>query len=182
MIRIEIVQDFEVDEDGDLCGPQLGFWTKGHGHKPDEFIRAVLDYCLDEGAGHVPAIDLDEDGPQEVWQRNVERACGVEYERTETEPEYNRFHSGRAYPITLLDLQSRRRGARKCMVVDCREPWSSGPAARVCVEPSVNERPSVSVRMYLCREHARSFPDPSYRVFMVPVGATILLPGPGDDA
>ena len=46
MSGIEIVQDCEVDYDGDVGGWLDVFWTEGHGHDSVEFIRAVVDHCL----------------------------------------------------------------------------------------------------------------------------------------
>lgn len=174
---IEIIQDCEFDEDCGLGGPMPSFWAEGHGHDPEQFIRAVIDYTLEEN-GSVPRIDAQ---PVELWQRTIDRRDGVEYSRLATAPD----RSTRGYePITLLDLERLGRGGTKCSVVGCAKPWSSGPAAVVRVEadsrePTVND-PYMAVRMWFCREHARQFPEPSYRVCMVPVGATILLQDGGE--
>lgn len=176
---IAITQDCEFDEDCGLGGLMLSFWTEGHDHDPEQFIRAVIDHTL-EGSGSVPRIERG-DKPVEMWQRIIDRRDGVEYSRHSTAPEGS---YPRAEPITLLDLERHSRGGIKCGVVDCVKPWSSGPAAVVRVEadgrgPTVNH-PYMAVRMWFCREHTRQFPEPSYRVCMVPVGATIMLPTPAD--
>lgn len=176
-MTIAITQDYEFDEDCGLGGSMLSFWTEGHGHDPEQFIRAVIDHTLEEH-GSVARIEL-EDKPVEMWQRTIDRGDGVEYSRQSTAPDGS---YPRAEPITLLDLERHSRGGTKCGVVGCVNPWSSGPAAVVRVEidgrgPTVNNS-YMAVRMWFCREHTRQFPEPSYRVCMVPVGATIMLPTP----
>lgn len=180
-LTIEITQDYEFDEDCGLGGPMLSFWAEGHGHDPEQFIRAIIDYTLTEH-GSVPRID-PEDQPLKMWQRTIERGDGVEYRRHLAESDD--AHGRGAKPITVLDLERPRRGGTKCGVVGCTNPWSSGPSAIVRVEadgrgPTVNN-PYMSVRLWFCREHSRQFPEPSYRVCMVPVGATIMLPAPDDE-
>ncbi len=172
---IGITQDHEFDESCGLGGPMLSFWTDGHGHDPEQFIRAVIDHTLEEH-GSVPRI-APEDEPVEVWQRTIDRRDGVEYSRRSTAPD----RSAHEYkPITLLDLEQHTRGGTKCSVVNCPKPWSSGPSATVRVEPENREptvnNPYMAVRMWFCSEHRHLFPEPSYRVCLVPVGATILLP------
>lgn len=167
---IEIEQDQEIDHDGELCGSINVFWAKGHGHDPDKFIRAVIDHCFDYEGG-VPAISW-EDKPQELWQHIQPVGDNFEYHRS-AESSWN---AGRkAEPITLLDLDRRGRGALKCHVHNCREPWSRSTPVQVCIEPG-DGSDNMTVYITLCREHAIRFPEPSYRVRMVPVGATILLP------
>ena len=173
---IEITQDYEFDEDFGLGGSMLSFWAKGHGHDAEQFIRAVVDFTLTE-RGSVPRIE-EEDAPVEMWQRVIERHDGVEYSRILAESDD--AHGRGAEPVTVLDLERRGRGGTKCGVTGCTKPWSSGKAAMIRVEadgrgPTVNN-PYMSVRMWFCREHCRQFPEPSYRVCMIPVGATILLP------
>lgn len=180
---ISITQDYEFDEDSGLGGPMLSFWAQGHGHDPEQFIRAVIDYTLTEH-GSVPRIE-PEDEPSEMWQRAIERQAGVEYSRQSEKPTSSASYL-RSEPITLLDLERRGRGGTKCGVADCSKPWSSGPAVIVRVEadgrgPTVNNS-YMTVRMWFCRDHARQFPGPSYRVCMVPVGATIMLPVTSESA
>lgn len=164
---IEINQDREFGEDfAEAGGPMNVFWSYGHGHDAGQFIRAVVDHCL-EGPGEVPAIGAD-DAPQKLWQRNVDRDGFVEYVRRSEAPIRHDWK-----PVTLLDLEHRRRGGTKCSVVGCSEPWSVGSNARVRVDTTEDH---MDMRVWLCREHSRRFPEPSYRVCMVPVGATILLP------
>lgn len=176
---IAITQDYEFDEDWGLGSPMLTFWAKGHGHNTEQFIRAVIDYTLCEH-GSVARIE-PEDEPVEMWQWTVDRGDSVEYRRQTTKP-------GHSYPpyelITVLDLGRRVRGGTKCGVIGCGNPWSSGKPAMIRVEadgrgPTVNNS-YMTVRMWFCREHTSQFPDPSYRVCMVPVGATIMLPTPTD--
>lgn len=175
-MTIEITQDYEFDEDCGLGGPMLSFWAPGHDHDPDQFIRSVIDYTL-EMYGSVPRIEAD-DKPVELWQRTIDRRDGVEYSRHLAESDD--AHGRGAEPITVLDLERRGRGGIKCGVLGCTKPWSSGPSAVVRVEAG-DDLPYMSVRMWFCREHRRQFPEPSYRVCLVPVGATILLPAPNDE-
>lgn len=174
---IGITQDYEFDEDCGLGGPMLSFWTEGHGHDPERFIRAVIDHTLEEH-GSVPRIDPD-DAPVEMWQRTIDRRDGVEYSRQSTAPEGS---NPRAEPITLLDLERGHRGGTKCGVIGCTKPWSSGLPVVVRVEAD-DRGPTVinsymTVLMWFCRDHAHHVPEPSYRVCMIPVGATIMLPTP----
>lgn len=164
---IEINQDREFDEDfAEVGGPMNIFWSYGHDHDVNRFVRAVIDHCL-EDSGEVPAIRAD-DTPQQLWQRNVEHDGSVEYVRRSDPPTRHEWK-----PVTLLDLEHRRRGGTKCSVVGCHQPWSVGSSARVRVDTTEDH---MDVRVWLCREHNERFPEPSYRVCMVPVGATILLP------
>lgn len=177
---IEIVQDHECDGD-EIGGPISVFWAKGHGYDAREFIRAVVEYCLDRDAD-VPPITW-EDGPVETWQQNVVHQAGVEYRRDATPPKA--LHSSR-FPVTILDLeQPRRRGSAKCSVDQCTEPWFAGAMVRVAVEPGQGEptsgSPYMAVTLWLCREHRKNLPSPSYRVCLIPVGATILLPEESHD-
>lgn len=172
MNEIEVVQDYECDDDGDIGSPMPVFWAKGHGFEARAFIEAVVWFCLDNDVD-IPRITGD-DLPVEVWQQNVSRSGGsIEFRRT-AEGSTSR-HSPR-FPITLLDLWRPGRGGKGCSVIGCDQPWRSGPSARVVVEPTDGTGKPVSVRMWFCPEHSRSYPEPSYRIFMVPVGATIKLP------
>lgn len=184
MSGIEIYQDCEYDE-GEFHAPLPVFWAKGHDLDEDQFRRAVVEFCLDEERD-IPAISWEDD-IREMWQRNVEvPGGGVEYRRRGPEkPGYDDFTGPTDwFPITILDLEVQRRGAHKCSVIRCNEPWSMGSPARVAVSPTVGDEhelggtPQVSVYLWLCREHRKAYPEPSYRVFMVPVGATIMLPAP----
>lgn len=177
---IEITQDYEFDEDSGLGSPMPSFWAHGHGHDPERFIRAVIDHSLTEH-GSVTRIE-PEDTPVEMWQRTIDRHDGVEYLRILAESDD--AHGRGAAAVTVLDLGRRGRGGTKCGVIGCDRPWSSGNPAVVRIEPddtgpTFGNTPYMSVRMWFCREHTHLFPEPSYRVCMVPVGATIMLPTPG---
>ncbi len=176
----EIVQDHEYDEE--IGGPLAVFWAKGHDYDTRAFIRAVLDYCMDEDVD-IPSITAD-DTPIQMWQRNVTRRDGVEYVRDVTPPESLRSSK---FPITVLDLEgARRHGGTKCSISDCHEPWSVGRPVRVVVEPTDGGAeigsPYMAAEMWLCRGHSRRMPEPNYRVCLVPVGAEILLPTSTDAA
>jgi hypothetical protein len=167
-----IEQDYEVDDDGRVEGALSVFWAKGHGYDPRAFIRAVVDYCLDNDID-IPRIGGE---PVETWQRNVESNDGVFYQRNDTAPT---SPCSTWFPVTLLDLERpRRHGAPKCSIKDCTEPWWRGQTVPVAVEPTDAAAPYMSLSVWLCLDHAAGFPAPSYRVRMVPVGATILLPAP----
>lgn len=170
---IEIYQDNEYDGE-EFSAPLPVFWAKGHDLNHNDFLRAVVEYCIEECDFEIPAMSWDDD-IDEQWQRNVEvPGGGVEYWRTTEPPEYPGSMEGKeTFPITILDLEKRRRGAHKCSVTHCREPWSVGSPARVRVSTDEKE---VSVYLWLCREHLKAYPEPSYRVCMIPVGATIMLP------
>lgn len=178
--HLEITQDHEYTDD-EFGGPLPVFWAKGHGHDPLAFIRAVVDYCLDNGAD-IPAI---EDGllPEETWQQNLSLRDGVEYRR---DPEPPTSPRSSRFPVTVLDLESpRRSGGTKCGVDGCDEPYSVGTPIRVLIEPGMGEpelgAPRLFLRVWLCREHHRRFPEPSYRVCMIPVGAEVVLPAVSRD-
>lgn len=174
MSDLVIYQDHEYDGDFELGDLVPSFWTKGHGHEPCAFIRAVVAYCLDNDVD-IPAIPQDVD-PVELWQQNIAVDGGVEYRRGPTPPTSSRTSR---FPITLLDLETlRRRGSTKCSVIGCSEPWSvSSPAARLCVERHQRKN-EISVQLWLCREHQKCWPEPLWRVAVVPVGATVMLPQP----
>src|ERR1700756_2643035 len=174
---IEIEQDQEIDHDGELCGSINVFWAKRHGLDQDKFIRAVIDHCL-EPEGGVPAISW-EDELAEVWQHLEPVGDNFEYHRSNE----SSWSAGRkAEPITLLDVDRRGRGARRCQVHDCREPWSRSTPVQVCIDANDDDAARMIVYMTLCRTHVVRFPKPSYRVCMVPVGATIELPAPAEVA
>lgn len=173
MSDIVINQDNEYD-DGEVGGPIPVFWTKGHGHDAGEFMRAVVMFCLDNDVT-IPRLDPWDDKPVETWQQNVAVHDGIEYRRDKTPPTSSR--SSR-FPITILDLEGpRRHGGTKCGVDHCDEPWGRGTPVRVAIEPTDAGLDYMGVTIWLCREHAKRFPEPSYRVCMVPIGATITLPG-----
>lgn len=173
MSEIGIEQDYEVDDDGEVLGSLLSFWTRGHGFNPDAVIRAVVDFSLEE---HRSVPRIDEGGPvDEVWQKTVHRASGVwEYRRSDVEqPGWD--------PITLVDLEHRYRGGRKCAVQHCPEPGRIGEPVRLLIEPSDSGMSSDVAYVYVCRFHAKRFPQPPYRVCMIPVGAEVVLPAPDSE-
>ncbi len=165
---IEIVQDCEYDEDEGLGQPMPVFWTAGHGHSAREFVRAVVDHCLDE-TGQVPRISY-RDCPREVWQMTVSRGPAVEYLRINRPAGQERGWD----PVTLLDLTRTSRGAIRCSASGCDQPGRAGSLVRVPVAASPQAVPSLSVGLWLCAEHAEQ----------VPAGAEIVLPAAkeADDA
>lgn len=174
---IGIEQDYEIEDDGEVGGPLAVFWTVGHGHDPYDVIRAVVEHCLDEGRD-IPRIDGDR-APVEMWQTVVKRGDCVEYRRAASKdqlPPYTR--AADIAPITLLDLDARARGAAKCSIRDCRNPWKSGVPVQVATKPdppdgSMPRREHVEV--WLCRDHQDVMADKYYRMAVVPVGAVIEL-------
>lgn len=172
MSGVEIQRDYE-SFDGEIGGPMDVFWTRGHGHDPDEVVRAAIALSLEWGS--VPRIDED-DAPVEMWQQNVRIADGIEYRRTKSKPSEDRHCP--AFPVTVLDLDRRRAGAHPCAFKECRNPWQVGSPLRVVVGP---DEPYRSVTIHACAEHRRLMPEPYYRAVVVPVGAEIVLPAPSDD-
>jgi hypothetical protein len=170
MSEIEIQQDWEIDEDGEIGGPMHTYWCYGHGHKRSDFIRFVFELCV--GQGVVPRFDSMDHPVVEMWQVERPTGDGITYERHAIEPTNLRRHV-EAKPITLLDLDYLRHGGRSCSVVDCRNPWASTAPHPLIVE---GDRPRVSLKVPLCREHKDAYPEPYYRMVVVPVGATVLLP------
>lgn len=164
---LEIERDYEFDE-GDVGGPLDTFWARGHGHDPDVFIRAVIELCL--GDGTVPRIDHD-DVLVHMWQQNISIGDGIEYRRFSEKPESSRHHP--AFPVTVLDLNRRRLGGRRCMFTDCKMPWQATTPIRVVIGEGLEYQ---AVEISTCREHRELLPDPYYRVCLVPVGATVVLP------
>ncbi len=169
---IVIEEDFEYDGE-DIGGPLGIYWTKGHGHDQRKLTEAVVTFCLDEYGG-VPSIP--EDTPiEELWQRNVEVGDGVYYERSATKPT---ARSDRAFPVTVLDTSTPRRGGVwGCAVRGCHEPWYCTVPLRVVVAATDAESDNYwSVDMRLCRDHHARLPGDYYRTLVVPVGTTVVLP------
>jgi hypothetical protein len=159
-----IFRDHELD--GQEIGSPLNvFWCEGHGFPPDDFILEVVKYCLDY-YGNVPAI-AEDDIPREMWQQVVPRGDVVEYQRTKE------FDSKKRYgckPITILDLESRTSGGRKCMVNGCTNPWSSSfPMALAKLEGRF------TIGITLCKAHKEDMPDYYYRMMLVPPGGKVVL-------
>lgn len=165
---VEIEQDHEAFDD-DIGSPMDVFWAKGHGHDPADFIRSVVEHCLDYGRS-IPRIP-DDLRPVEMWQRNVPSGDCIVYHRYAERPA-GRGASRGMFPVTVLDVDGRRSGATKCSVNGCENPWMSGRpvAAKVDMDETYT-----AVTLWFCRKHGHKFPEPSYRVCMVPVGATIVL-------
>lgn len=169
-MSIVIEQDWEWDDSMGLGSPMPTFWSKGHGHGHNDFVRAVVEHCIHEGID-IPAISID-DAPVEMWQQNIAHNESIEFRRTTEVPASTRSPK---FPVTVLDLAGPRRGGAKgCGIDRCDEPWSSGPAVRVLIEPT-DDTEHMAARFWLCREHSKRFPEPSYRICMIPVGAAVVL-------
>ena len=169
-----IEQDYELDFDGEVGSPLAVFWTADHGHDPTALIRAIVEHCLDCGRD-IPRIP-DDARPVEMWQQNIPRGDAVEYHRhAEKPPGVPHRH---LHPVTVLDVDRRQSGAPICSVQGCHRPWHIGHTITAVVDLTEGDHEAVSMRM--CREHSARFPAPSYRVRMVPVGATIVLASPTD--
>jgi hypothetical protein len=170
---MDVERDYEVFDEYDIGSPLDVFWTKGHDVAPLAFVRAIVEHCLDEEID-IPRINV-EDAPEKLWQYNIDHNGILEFHRSPDKPEG--YHGREAFPVTVLDLEkARRRGMRKCSVEHCREPWSHGMPIRVLISPADSEQ-QITARIWLCRTHGNKFPEPIYRVFMVPVGATVVLDG-----
>lgn len=167
-MSIVIEQDWEWDEDQGLGAPMPVFWAKGHGHDHNEFIREVIEHCLDDDSD-IPAIPADA-ALEEVWQQNVAHNESIEFRRTTEVPASLRSPK---FPVTVLDLAGPRKGGAKgCGIDRCGEAWSSGVPVRVLID---TDSEYMAAHLWLCREHSKRFPEPSYRVCMIPVGATVVL-------
>jgi len=162
-----IEQDHEFDEMDGIGSSVAVFWSRGHDHDVEEFIRAVLDHCLNEGSD-IPAIRTD-DSPTEVWQTELDRGGVAEFRRTE--------HHSRPvsdwYPVTVLDVERRPTFAGiKCMVIGCGKPCARPREPARAVVGRRQPIGAMPVRFWLCHEHGDRFPGSSYQVFLVPIEAT----------
>lgn len=160
MTGIDIEQFHEVD--GDFT-PLQSWWAEGH-YDPLTFVSALVDFLLDSNED-IPSIELDE-----VKQRWMSKITGLDGGWTAA------FHDkpGRdRIPVTLFDAEARR-GGIACQVHMCKRHVSLNTPVRTALTIGEDSGPTLYLR--LCSEHAKDMPGPSYRVFMVPVGAMIMLP------
>ena len=164
-----IQQDYEIDWDGEVGAPLDVFWCEGHGHDPADFVRAVVEHCLDYGRD-IPRIE-DVRRPAELWQCDRKSGDSITYERRESVEGLRRADWR---PVTVLDCERRRLGATSCSVKGCTRPVRSQQAFPVVWEP---DGEYVALEMRLCDEHRGQIPDQTYRLVFVPVGATIMLEG-----
>jgi len=174
---LEITQDYEMDFDGELGSPMPVFWSYGWHDDTRKFIEEVVQFCLDEDED-IPRITAD-DVLQRVWQLNRATGQGVMFIR-ESEPVLDMDYARNWKKVTVLDLYALHRGARMCMIHNCKEPWSVGLPVRALMSARAEDDPNVTAELYLCRGHRNVVPEPSYRIFMVPVGATVVMPTPED--
>ena len=172
---MEIEQDYEVFDGGELGSRVDCFWAVGHGLDHHDFMVAVIDHCIEWGAS--PSFSHD-DAPVEMWQVKIPDGDTWVWERSIEKPD--RVRASDAQAVTVLDLERRRPGAPKCSVHGCREPWSSGPTVQTTASDEFDVRLAVEFR--LCRAHQKLLPDPVYRLAFIPVGATITLPPEGQVA
>ena len=172
MTRIEIFRDYDVDEDnGEVGDYQDVFWCEGHGLDPAEVIRAAVDHAIDEDQT-IPRIGWD-DGPEEMWQRDTSMGGSVLYHRR-SEP----GSPARDWrPVTVLDLRRSFLGATCCSVRGCMGQADRNVPISALWEP---DGPHRTLDTYLCATHRDEFPSAYYRLYWVPVGATILLPQEAD--
>jgi hypothetical protein len=160
------VQQFQDDEGG----PLRSWYAEGH-HEPAVFAAALVHLLLDEYDDDIPSIELDR--IRQRYMRKVPNLDGGWTSSFSDEP-------GRgAMAVTLFDAEVSRRGL-SCAVRGCDRPVSTQHPVRTAV--AVEGVSEFTVDLTLCRDHSRQMPNPSYRVFMVPVGATILLPSESERA
>lgn len=160
------VQQFQDDEGG----PLQSWYAEGH-HEPAAFATALVRLLLDEYDADIPAIELDR--VTQRYMRKVPNFDGGWTSSFTDEP-------GRgAMPVTLFDAEVARRGLN-CAVRDCGHSVSTNWPVRTAV--TVEAVSEFAVDLRLCRDHQKAMPQPIYRVFMVPVGATILLPAESERA
>ncbi len=169
MSGVEIMQDCEVDDDGDVGGWLDVFWCEGHGHDAETFILAVVDHCLEWGHD-IPKIPSDA-VVAEVWQHDRKVGDSVIFERR-SNLDGVRLAAWR--PVTVLDCERRFFGGSSCSVAACTRPVRSSQAVPVVWEP---DGEYLALEMRLCDEHRRQVPEKSYRLRFIPVGATIMLDG-----
>ena len=169
MSDIEIMQDCEVDDDGDVGGWLDVFWCEGHGHDAGKFIRAVVDHCLDWGHD-IPKVPKGLE-PVEMWHHDRTVGDAVIHQRR-TDREGVRLADWR--PVTVLDCERRFFGGSSCSVTNCTRPVMSAQGFPIVWEP---DGEYLALEMRLCDEHRRQVPEKSYRLRFIPVGATIMLDG-----
>lgn len=167
MIAVEIMQDCEVDDDGDIGGWLDVFWAEGHGHDAGDFVQSVVDHCLEWGHD-IPKIPSDA-VVAEVWQHDRKVGDSVIFERR-SNLDGVRLAAWR--PVTVLDCERRFFGGSSCSVTNCTRPVMSAQGFPIVWEPD-GEYLALDVR--LCAEHRRQIPDQRYRLRFIPVGATIVL-------
>ena len=167
MTDIEIMQDCEVDDDGDVGGWLDVFWCEGHGHDAGDFVQSVVDHCLEWGHD-IPKIPSDA-VVAEVWQHDRKVGDSVIFERR-SNLDGVRLADWR--PVTVLDCERRFFGGSSCSVTNCTRPVMSAQGFPIVWEPD-GEYLALDVR--LCAEHRRQIPDQCYRLRFIPVGATIVL-------
>lgn len=172
---IDINQDYEYDEVFGLGAAMNVFWAPGHGYEDRDFIRAVVAHSLDEH-DVVPYIG-EEAEINEMYQSVQEQGDGsLVYDRRPMIPEYDHFRGPVDWkPVTVMDLDRRHPGARKCAVRGCSEPWSAGLPVQVLIAPTDGADVRCTADLWLCRTHTKEIPDPVYRLAFIPVGAEVVL-------
>ena len=174
---IYIEQAHDVDEDGELGGLQQSWWAEGH-HETEPFVRALVDYAIENGDDTIPRIDLGL--VRHVWRRHRHLGDSWIFDDQPEIPAHARRKDWR--PVTTYDAEHRR-GARQCAVREC------GSAADVRVPLGIRwalDGMAISDRtvdVALCRTHREELDMVKHwRTLVVPVGATLVLPKADGDA
>lgn len=169
---IEVEQLHDIDGDGELSGRTNCWYCEGHVN-PERFVRSVIDFVIEYG-DRIPLIDLSWVRHCWLYKRPNHGGSWTADFRDEIPPRWRRRDWE---AVTVLDCEQRRGGPR-CSVRDCTSISSVGHPVMVKIEAGDSH---TSADIWLCRRHSAQFPGPSYRVCMVPVGATIMLPAPGEN-
>jgi len=168
-MTIEIIQLHDIDDDGEVGSPQQSWYCAGH-VGIEEFVHALVNHCIDYG-NDVPRIDMDD-----VNHLHLRKVGGHNGSWTADFRDELPERGGKSWePVTVYETPTKL-GGMACSVSDCRRPTYTRHNMLAVLDATDGQR--LGLNIGLCREHRDAFPDPYYRVFLVPVGATIQLPVP----
>lgn len=164
----EIVQLNEIADDGEVMDRMPSWYCEGHVDRI-EFIRALVDHCVDYG-DTIPSID-----PYSVKHQFLCKVGGHDGSWTadfrDDIPAGSRRKSWE--PVTVFEV-TRRFGGVACSATGCTQPVSARIPVRAVLDAT--DGGPLSLYFPLCTAHRGLFPDPIYRVCLVPVGATVVTP------
>lgn len=166
-MTIEIVQFNEIADDGEVMDRMPSWYCQGHVDHV-EFIRALVDHCVDYGDS-TPRID-----PGSVKHQYLRKIGGYDGSWTaDLRDEIPAGSTRRSWePVTTFEV-ARRFGGVACSVAGCTQPVAARVPVRAVLDAKNGSRPDL--RFPLCTVHRAVFPDPHYRVCLIPVGAVIGL-------
>lgn len=168
----EIVQLNEIAEDGEVLDRMPSWYCEGHVDRI-EFIRTLVDHCVDYG-DTIPSIDPDSVKHQFLYKVGGHDGSWTADFRDDI-PAGSRRKSWE--PVTTFEV-ARRFGGVACAAMGCTQPV----AARVPVRAVLDAKDGGQLALYfsVCIAHRALIPDPQYRVCLVPVGATVVMPASED--